>query len=95
VGLNKTNWLTLSFRRVTPGDAELVEAQQQAQTTLSRQVYRFELFRNGNFTASPTDIRKRRVKISDLRILFAGPDIGDPENTRVLMKKQNEKFIKA
>lgn len=95
VGLNKTDWLVLSFRRVTPGDAELVQAQQQAQTTLSRQVYRFELFRKGSFVTSPADFHKRRVKITDLRILFAGPDINDPEKTRVLMKKENGKFIRV
>jgi hypothetical protein len=95
IGLKKDNWLILSFRRVTPGDQELLQAQQQSHTTLPGKVYRFEVFRNGTFTTPQENFRKRRIKISDRRILFAGPDRNNPENSRVLMKKQNGPFVKA
>jgi hypothetical protein len=94
LGPDKQQWLILSFRRVTPGDQELVLAQQQSQTTLPGKVYRFEVFRNGPLT-TPQDFRKRRIKITDHRILFAGPDRNNPENSRVLMKKENDKFVKV
>lgn len=94
LGLSKDKWLLLSFRRVTPGDQELLLAQQQAQATLPNKVYRFEVFRNGPFT-TPQDFRKRRIKITDRRILFAGPNRNNPENSRVLMKKENGNFVKV
>jgi hypothetical protein len=95
IRLKKDDWLVLSFRRVTPGDQELLQAQQESQTTLPGKVYRFEVFRNGTFTTPTEDFRKRRIKITDHRILFAGPDRTNPENSRVLMKKQNGPFTKA
>lgn len=95
IRLRKQDWLILSFRRVSPGDQELLQAQQQSHTTLSGKVYRFEVFRNGTFTTSQEDFRKRRIKISDHRVLFAGPDRNNPDNSRVLMKKQNGPFVKA
>jgi hypothetical protein len=95
LGLGKDKWLVLSFRRVTPGDQELVQAQQQSKTTLPGKVYRIEVFRNGTFTTPQADFRKRRIKITDHRILFAGPDRNNTQNSRVLMKKQNGSFIRA
>lgn len=95
LGLEKRDWLILSFRRATPGEQELVQAQQQSHTTLPGKVYRFEVFRNGTFTTPQADFRKRRIKIRDRRILFAEPDRSNPENSRVLMKKQNGPFAKA
>lgn len=95
IRLKKEDWLILSFRRVSPGDEELLQAQQQSRTTLSGKVYRFEVFRNGTFTTSQEDFRKRRIKISDRRVLFAGPDRNNPDNSRVLMQKQNGPFVKA
>ena len=95
IRLRKQDWLILSFRRVSPGDQELLQAQQQSHTTLSGKVYRFEVFRNGTFTTPQEDFRKRRIKISDRRVLFAGPNRNNPDNSRVLMKKQNGPFVKA
>jgi len=92
--LKKDDWLILSFRRVTPGDLELLQAEEQSQT-LPGKVYRFEVFSNGTFTTPKTDFRKRRIKIKDRRVLFAAPDRNNPENSRVLMQKQNAKFVKA
>jgi hypothetical protein len=95
ISLEKENWLILSFRRVTPGDQELLQAQLESKTTLSGKAYRFEVFRNGTFTTPPEDFRKRRIKIKDRRVLFAGPDRDNPQNSRVLMKKQNGRFVRA
>jgi hypothetical protein len=75
------DWLVLSFRTTTPGETELMKAQEEARATLSGRVYRFEVFARSNSIASPAGPQKRRVEIADRRILFA-----DPRNQRVLMR---------
>jgi len=95
LGLQKSDWLVLSFQRVTAGDPELLQAQQQAQTTLPGDVYRFEVFRNGTPTTPQNDFRKRWIKIKDPRILFVAPDVVAPGHSRVLVKKQNSSWVRG
>lgn len=90
VGKSKEDWLLLSFQRVTPGDAELLQAQQQAKITLPGRSYRFELFSNGKFTVPQNNFRRRRIKITNRRTLFV-----DPENRLVLIKVQNGPWAKG
>lgn len=90
VGKKKENWLLLSFQRVTPGDAELQGAQQQARVTMPGRSYRFEMFSNGKFMVPKNDFRRRRVKITNRRTLFV-----DPENGLVLLKRQDGSWVKA
>jgi hypothetical protein len=90
VGKKKNDWLLLSFQRVTPGDTELLQAQQQAKVTLPGRSYRFELFSKGKFTVPANNFRRRRVKITNLRTLFV-----DPENRIVLLKVHNGQWVKG
>jgi hypothetical protein len=90
VGKSKEDWLLLSFQRVTPGDVEAQQAQQQAKVTLPGRSYRFEMFSKGSFTTPANNFRRRRVKITNRRTLFV-----DPENKRVVMKVQNGPWVKG
>lgn len=90
VGKEKRSWLLLSFQRVSPGDTEFQQAQQQAKVTLPGRPYRFEMFSKGKFTDAPGNFRRRRVKITNRRILFV-----DPEHRLILMKVQNGRWAKA
>lgn len=79
----------LGFRRVTPGDPELLQAQQQAQLTLPDDVYRFDVIRNS--TPTPvSDFRKRRFRVQGRVILFV-----DPQNHRVLLSRENGPFLRG
>lgn len=90
VGKKRKSWLLLSFERVSPGETEFQQAQQEAKANLPGRPYRFEMFSNGKVTVSPTNFRRRRIKITNRRTLFV-----DPENRLVLMKAQNGKWTKA
>ena len=91
LGLSKRNWLVLGFRRVTPGDPELLRAQQQARLTLPGDVYRFDVFLNGASTVIPGDFDGIRFGVRfDVRgriILFV-----DPRNHRVLLGREDGPF---
>jgi hypothetical protein len=90
LGLTKQSWLVLGFRRVTPGDPELLQAQQQAQLTLPGNVYRFDVIRNSTPTPVSDDFRKRRFRVQGRVILFV-----DPRSHRVLLKQENGSFLKG
>jgi hypothetical protein len=66
---------------VTPGNAELIQAQSGAAMTLPGKSYRFVIFQNGAFSAVPADFTKSRVRITNRHTLFV-----DPASRRVLMK---------
>jgi hypothetical protein len=91
LGLEKESWLVLGFRRVTPGDPELLQAQQRAQLTLPDDVYRFGVFLNGASTVIPGDFDGIRFGVRfDVRgrvILFV-----DPRNHRVLLRREDGPF---
>jgi hypothetical protein len=91
LGLEKESWLVLGFRRVTPGDPELLQAQQRAQLTLPDDVYRFDVFLNGASTVIPGDFDGIRFGVRfDVRgrvILFV-----DPRNHRVLLRREDGPF---
>jgi hypothetical protein len=89
LGLDKQRWLVLGFRRVTPGDPELLQAQQQAQLTLPDDVYRFDFIRNSPPTPV-SDFRKRRFRVQGRVILFV-----DPRNHRVLLRRENGSFLRG
>jgi len=90
VGREKRSWLLLSFQRVSPGDPNFQQAQQEAKITLPGRPYRFEMFSKGKFKDAPGNFRRCRVKITNRRTLFV-----DPENRIVLMKVQNGRWAKA
>jgi hypothetical protein len=90
-GLAKGEWIVLGFRRVTPGDPELLLAQQQARATLPADAYRFDVFRRGASTTVPGDFGTHRFGVRfDVRgrvILFV-----DPRNHRVSLKEEDGSF---
>jgi hypothetical protein len=77
----KNALVVLSFRPVTPGDAELQSAQLQAHTTLPFQAYRLELFPAKKAKPAPHDFRKERVEVEVLHTLFV-----DPRSRRALLR---------
>ena len=85
LGGHPTDWLVLSFRHVTPGDPELVPAQQEAQMTLPGRAYRFEVFRRGDPFTPGNQFRKRRIKIEGRVTLLV-----DPQHRRLLLKEDGQ-----
>ncbi|HLL70154.1 MAG TPA: hypothetical protein VK363_01900 [Pyrinomonadaceae bacterium] len=82
LGLNKMDWIVLSFRRVNPGTPELVAAQAEAQLTLPGTVYRFEVFKNPKLQTIPgNQFLKRRMEIKGRETLLV-----DADNRRALSK---------
>lgn len=81
MGGNRKEWIVLSFRRVTPGDPELITAENGAQMSLTGRAYRFEVYANPGkeATVPGNQFRRRRFKITKRTTLFA-----DPENLRAL-----------
>jgi hypothetical protein len=73
----RTRWLIVSFRRVSPGDPELQQAQQQAGQVLRGPVYYARAsFLNGSDPSKPVagDPRRRRIALSRQNELFVAPD---------------------
>jgi hypothetical protein len=90
LGPPKQRWLVLGFRRVTPGDPELLQAQQEALLTLPDRVYRFDVIRNSTPVPVSDDFRKRRFRVQGRVILFV-----DPRNHRVLLRRENGPFLRG
>ena len=90
LGLDKESWLVLGFRRITPGDPELLQAQQETQLTLPDDVYRFDVIRNSTPTTVSDDFRKRRFRVQGRVILLV-----DPQNHRVLLSRENGPFLRG
>jgi hypothetical protein len=86
----RQRWLVLGFRRVTPGDPELLQAQQEALLTLPDGVYRFDVIRNSTPVPVSDDFRKRRFRVQGRVILFV-----DPRNHRVLLRQENGPFLRG
>ncbi|MDT4965739.1 MAG: hypothetical protein QOJ64_476 [Acidobacteriota bacterium] len=86
----KSDWLLISFQRVTPGDTEFQQAQQQAKATLPGRPYRFEMCSTGELQEAPNNFRRRRIKVTNRRTLFV-----DPDNRIVLLKVLNEKWARV
>jgi hypothetical protein len=87
-------WKLISFRLVSHGTPELELAQQQAQTTLPGDVYRFALLAvaldaNGKPTNGPVldapNFLKKRIAVTRKFLVFV-----DPVNQRALVKEQSE-----
>ncbi|HLM57949.1 MAG TPA: hypothetical protein VK422_17725 [Pyrinomonadaceae bacterium] len=76
-----TDWVVLSFRRVTAGEPELQQAQQAAQMTLPGDAYRFVVFRASAPFVPGAQFRRRRIKITGRATLFC-----DPQHRRALLK---------
>jgi hypothetical protein len=87
----KNNLVVLSFRPVSPGDAELQGAQLQAGTTMLNQSYRLELFPANKAKPAP-DFRKERVEVDELYTLFV-----DPSSRRILHRTDESpwQFVQA
>ena len=90
LGLEMESWLILGFRRITPGDPELLQAQQETQLTLPDAVYRFDVIRNSTPTTVSDNFRKRRFRVQGRVILFV-----DPRNHRVLLRRENGPFLRG
>ncbi len=69
----RNNWLLLSFRPAAPGDAERLGAEQEAQTTLTGRVFRFEMIRNGTGEHRPD--KTWRVRVTQRTRLLAAPSL--------------------
>lgn len=68
---NRNAWFVISFRRVSPGDPELVSAQGMTSVLLAGPVFRIDLCRLVPATPVPTDVRRARMPINDRRLMFA------------------------
>lgn len=86
---DKEQWLLFSFRTVTPGDPELLEAERAG--AVEGDVYRFEMIRNGEFTPVPDNPKRTRVKVEDRRIFFVG--VNNRFVPRVLSKQDNRAWV--
>jgi hypothetical protein len=66
------DWVVLSFRKVSAGNAELLAATQAAGSAplLAGRIFRAELFRPGEEARHPNDVRKVRVPILDEATVF-------------------------
>ena len=86
ISTTRGKWLVLSFRPVTSGDSELQQAQSEAGTILSGQVYRLQLCKNippaDRMRISP---RLQRFPLRDLRAFFTSAG-----SIQVLVKREND-----
>jgi hypothetical protein len=90
LGLPKQRWLVLGFRRVTPGDPELLQVEQEALLTLPDRVYRFDVIRNSTPAPVSDDFLMRRFHVQGRVLLFV-----DPRNHRVLLSRENGPFLRG
>ncbi len=79
------DWIVLSFKQVTAGNPELLQAQQEAQMTLPGVAYRFEVFSRSKPFTPGGQFLKRRIKIAGKVTLFA-----DPQHHRLLFRKDGQ-----
>ena len=78
-------WKVLSFQSAIPGNPELAQAEKDAGTTLSPDVYRCDLFRpDTQATNSTSSVFRKRIKIKNRYLVFVSPS-----QRTVLLKKQS------
>lgn len=66
-------WSVLSFRKVSPADQGLRQAQAATNTLLQGTLYGFQIYRHGQQSAHPYDHRKRRIGIREIATVFVDP----------------------
>lgn len=77
----KAGWAVSSFRAVRADEPELVEAQKRLGVKLAAgPQYRFHIYKPGEQTPHPTDLRKVRVSIKEEAVIFA-------DATQVLIRR--------
>ena len=80
-------WKLLSFVSTIPGTPDLAQAEKEAGTTLSSDVYRCELYRpETRVVNSPTDIFRKRIEIRNRFYIFVSPS-----RRIVLLKEEGSK----
>lgn len=76
LGVNRNECFVISFRKISPGDPELQQAQIDAATVLRGDIYRIDLIRGIEEQPHPSDFRRSLLPVRNRQLFFTSAQNG-------------------